>query len=91
MGRPKKYKVDLTKRVDIQFIEDLYDDDENHDDKACISCIHRHAIPRSPKEWYVTDNYCDIDNHYIGFYAALWETTCKHHELEKPLEEREYE
>ena len=40
MGRPKKYKVDLTKLVDIQFIEDLYDDDENHDDKACISCIH---------------------------------------------------
>ena len=52
-------------------IEELEEEDG---EKACISCIHRHFNGKH--------NECDLDDHYIGYYA-LWLDTCKHHELEK--------
>lgn len=52
-------------------IEEL---DEDEDEKACISCKHRHFNGKH--------NECTVDGHYIG-YLALWLQTCKYHSLEE--------
>ena len=63
----------------VEYIIDKYGDQDDHDDKACISCTHRKVMPRSDEH---RDNFCDIDGHYIG-YCGLWEHTCDNHELER--------
>lgn len=52
-------------------IEELEEEDG---EKACISCIHRHFNGKH--------NECDLDDHYIGYWA-LWLDTCKYHSLEE--------
>ena len=61
-----------------KYPEDTLSDylEEEAPEKACISCTHRH-FDRSKDH-----NYCDKDNHYIG-YLALWERTCRYHSLEE--------
>lgn len=54
--------------MNIEFLE------QDNDDIACISCIHRYNKNES--------SYCNIDDHYI-FYANLWCETCEQH---KPVD-----
>ena len=58
----------MSKTVETEFME------EDNPDKACISCDH-FLYNSDDQGGY---NFCDIDNHYIG-YVDAWTVTCKHH------------
>lgn len=61
--------------MNIEFLE------QDNDDIACISCIHRCNKNES--------SYCDIDQHYMH-YADMWTNTCDRHELAQRYYSGEY-
>lgn len=62
--------------MNVEFLE------EDNDAKACISCEHRWLKKRVVNGEDHSYDFCEIDNHYIG-YVECWTQTCEHHKLIK--------
>ena len=62
--------------MDWEYIEDENDDGS----KACVSCKHRCLKKRVVNGEEYTNDFCDIDGHFIS-YVDCWTRTCKYHRL----------